>query len=209
VADCTIDPDVAGEVLGPGIEFGHVPLGPDRTYWFATERARAGDVAPQGELDYLKARFASWADPIPAVLAATEPDDVLRNDLYDRDQARQWSRGPVVVVGDAAHPMRPHLGQGGCQGLEDAALLARFVDADDDLAAAFARFAAFRRPRVRPLVRESKLIGQIVNLRPAFLSGLASRATVLAPETLMTRHLAAVASRSAFALPRDRDTASV
>jgi hypothetical protein len=62
---------------------------------------------------------------------------------------------------------------------------------------------------VRPLVRESKLIGQIVNLRPAFLSGLASRAMVLAPEALMTRHLAAVAAGSAFVLPTDRETASV
>ena len=208
VASHTIDPDIAGEVLGPGVEFGHVPLGADRTYWFATERAPEGHVAPQGELSYLQARFASWADPIPAVLAATDPDDVLRNDLYDRDQGRQWSRGPVVVVGDAAHPMRPHLGQGGCQGLEDAALLARFVDGADDLAAAFARFAAFRCRRIRPLVRESKLIGQIVNLRPAFLSGLASRATVLMPEARVTRHLAAVAARSAFVLPSYRDTAS-
>lgn len=209
VADCPIDPDVAGEALGPGIEFGHVPLGSDRTYWFATERAPEGHASAQGELAYLQTRFASWADPIPAVLAATDPDDVLRNDLYDRDQARQWSRGPVVVLGDAAHPMRPHLGQGGCQGLEDAAVLARFVDGDDNLAAAFARFAAFRRPRVRPLVRESKLIGQIVNMRPGVLSGIAIRASVLAPEALMTRHLAAVAARSAFVLPSDRDTASV
>jgi 2-polyprenyl-6-methoxyphenol hydroxylase-like FAD-dependent oxidoreductase len=209
VADCTIDPDVAGEVLGPGIEFGHVPLGRDRTYWFATERAPRGDVAPQGELDYLSARFASWADPIPSVLAATDPDDVLRNDLYDRDQARQWSRGPVLVVGDAAHPMRPHLGQGGCQGLEDAAVLGRFADSDRDLAAAFARFTAFRRPRVDALVRESKVVGQIVNLRPAVLGGLAGRATVLVPEAVMTRHLATVAARSAFVLPSDRDTASV
>jgi 2-polyprenyl-6-methoxyphenol hydroxylase-like FAD-dependent oxidoreductase len=105
--------------------------------------------------------------------------------------------------------MRPHLGQGGCQGLEDAAVLARFADGDDDLSAAFARFAAFRRPRVGRMVRESKLIGQIVNLRPPFLSGLASRATVLAPEALMTRHLAAVAARSAFVLPSERDTAAV
>jgi 2-polyprenyl-6-methoxyphenol hydroxylase-like FAD-dependent oxidoreductase len=209
VADYAIDADVSGEVLGPGIEFGHVPLGSDRTYWFATERAPAGQVAPHGELEYLKARFASWAEPIPSVLAATASDGILRNDLYDRDQARQWSRGPVVVVGDAAHPMRPHLGQGGCQGLEDAAVLARFVDGDDDLAAAFARFAAFRRARVRALVRESKLLGQLINLRPAVLSGLAGRATVLMPEAMMTRHLAAVASRSAFVLPSDRDTASV
>src|ERR1700752_2000000 len=79
VADCAIDPDVAGEVLGPGIEFGHVPLGRDRTYWFATERAPQGDVAPQGELDYLKARFASWADPIAAGLAAADPGHGVRD----------------------------------------------------------------------------------------------------------------------------------
>jgi 2-polyprenyl-6-methoxyphenol hydroxylase-like FAD-dependent oxidoreductase len=209
VANYTIDPDVAGEVLGPGIEFGHIPLGSDRTYWFATRRVAQGQVSPQGELGYLKALFASWTDPIPALLAATDPEDVLRNDLYDRDPARQWSRGPIVVLGDAAHPMRPHLGQGGCQGIEDAAILARFVDGSDDPAAAFARFTAFRRPRVSALVRESKMVGQLVNLRPAFLSGLACRATVLVPETLMTRHLAEVAARSAFVLPSERDTASV
>jgi 2-polyprenyl-6-methoxyphenol hydroxylase-like FAD-dependent oxidoreductase len=209
VAEIAIDPDVAGEVLGPGVEFGHVPLGSDRTYWFATERAPEGHASPQGELDYLKARFASWADPIPAVLSASDPADVLRNDLYDRDHARQWSRGAVVLVGDAAHPMRPHLGQGGCQGLEDAAILARFVDENPDLPKAFARFVEFRRPRVRAVVRESKVIGQLVNMRPAFLSGLALRATVLAPEALLTRHMAAVAARSAFVLPRHRDTAAV
>ena len=105
--------------------------------------------------------------------------------------------------------MRPHLGQGGCQGLEDAAVLARFVSGRDDLAAAFARFAAFRRPRVRAIVRESKMIGQMVNLRPTLLSGLACRATVLMPEALMTRHLAAVAAGSAFVLPNHRDMAAV
>jgi hypothetical protein len=62
---------------------------------------------------------------------------------------------------------------------------------------------------VRALVRESKVIGQLVNLRPAVLSGLAGRASVLVPEGLMTRRLAVVAARSAFVLPSDRDTASV
>jgi 2-polyprenyl-6-methoxyphenol hydroxylase-like FAD-dependent oxidoreductase len=204
VADCSIDPDFAGEVLGPAIEFGHVPLGEDNTYWFATERAPEGRSAPQGELNYLEEKFGTWAQPISSVLAATDPGRVLHNDLYDRDPARQWSRGRVVTVGDAAHPMRPHLGQGGCQGLEDAAILAEFVDGNDDLTVAFGRFAAFRRPRVRSLVRESKLIGQIVNL-PPLLSAAASRATVLGPEALVTKHLAAVAARSAFALPTDRD----
>ncbi len=201
IADSALDPDLAGETLGAGFECGHVPLGSDHTYWFATERAPEGRLAPEGELAYLQTKFASWAEPLPALLAATDPDAVLRNDLYDRDRARVWSKGPIVLVGDAAHPMRPHLGQGGCQGLEDAAILAGFVDQTDDVATAFARFATFRRPRVRALVRESATIGKIVNLRPAFLSAAATRATVLVPEAMLTRHLAAVASRSAFTVP--------
>ncbi|MGE2719735.1 FAD-dependent oxidoreductase [Mycolicibacterium celeriflavum] len=204
VAHCRIDPELAGETLGPAVEFGHVPMGTDDTYWFATERVPEGTSAPQGELAYLRKRFASWVRPIPEILASTDPADVLRNDLYDRDEARQWSRGPVVTVGDAAHPMRPHLGQGGCQGLEDAAILARFLDADGNAAAAFARFAAYRRPRVRSLVRESRFIGRVMNLPPA-LSTLASRATVLGPDALVARHLASVAARSAFRPPTERD----
>lgn len=201
IARYRLDHELAGETLGSGAEVGHVPLGNDLTYWFATERAPEGQRSPDGELAYLRAEFAQWADPVPAVLTATEPQDVLRNDLYDRTAARQWARGPVVLVGDAAHPMRPHLGQGGCQALEDAAILAGLVDGAADLPAAFAAYAAFRRPRVLALVRESATIGTLLNLRPAVLSAAVARASALVPEPVLTRHLAAVAARSAFRLP--------
>jgi 2-polyprenyl-6-methoxyphenol hydroxylase-like FAD-dependent oxidoreductase len=211
VANCSIDPELAGETMGPGVEFGHVPMGKkneesaDLTYWFATERAPEGASAPDGELRYLRSRYASWAQPVSDVLAATDPALVLRHDIYDRRPADVWARGPVVLVGDAAHAMRPHLGQGGCQGLEDAALLAAFADRAADLPSAFARFAAFRRRRVTPLVRESAMMGRVVNLRPALLSVAAIRSTVLVPEALLTRHLASVASRSAFVMPSDHE----
>ncbi|WP_297824213.1 FAD-dependent monooxygenase [Mycobacterium sp.] len=204
IARYAMDPQFAGETLGPGAETGHVPMGPGLAYWFSTERAPEGQVSPGGELPYLQAKLARWPEPIPSILAATRPADILRDDLYDRTAARHWARGPVVLVGDAAHPMRPHLGQGGCQGLEDAAILAAFVDQSPDLPTAFGRFAAFRRPRIKFLVRESAFLGKIVNLRPALLSAAASRATVLIPESLLDRHLAKVASRSAFASPDPR-----
>lgn len=207
VAAYRLDPALAGETMSAGTEVGHVPLGPDHTYWFATERTREGSRSAGGEHAYLTAKLAGWADPIPALLASTDPADVLRNDLYDRAQPRHWSRGPAVIVGDAAHPMRPHLGQGGCQGLEDAAILARFVGLSPDLPAAFERFGAFRRRRVRPLVRESAAIGRIVNLRPAFLSGVASRASALIPEWAVASHLASIAAGSAFILPTAGDVA--
>ena len=204
VSALVIDADLAGETMGAGAEVGHVPMGPDQTYWFATERAAEGVTSPQGELAYLRAKFASWAAPIPAMLAATDPAAVLRNDLFDRGTARQWAAGPVVLVGDAAHPMRPHLGQGGCQALEDAAILGAFVDRSPDLPSAFSAFAAFRRHRVNAIVRESRLIGRVVNLRPAVLSALASRATVVLPEVVVTRHLASIAAAAAFRLPGTR-----
>lgn len=200
-----IDPELAGGTLGPGIEFGHVPLGSDHTYWFATERGPKGQTRPEGELQYLKKKFAAWAEPIPAILDATDPADVLHHDLYDRADARQWARGPVVLVGDAAHPMRPHLGQGGCQGLEDAAILAGFAGGDD-LAVAFAEFEKFRKPRALALVRESTRVGRALNLRPGFLSAALSRASVVMPEAVVTHHLATVAARSAFVMP-DYDSA--
>jgi hypothetical protein len=58
-----------------------------------------------------------------------------------------------------------------------------------------------RRPRALTLARESKLIGQVVNVRPTFVSALAMRASRLVPEQVLTRHLASVAARSAFVLP--------
>jgi 2-polyprenyl-6-methoxyphenol hydroxylase-like FAD-dependent oxidoreductase len=201
VAAYRLSPDLAGETMAAGAEVGHVPLGPDHTYWFATERAAEGARAPGGEHAYLTGRLAGWADPIPELVAATAPADLIRNDLYDRAQPQYWSRGRVVLVGDAAHPMRPHLGQGGCQGIEDAAILARFVQLAPDLRTAFDRFGPFRRRRVHALVRESATIGRIVNLRPAVLSGAASRATTLIPERVVTSHLASIAARSAFVLP--------
>lgn len=203
IAARALDENFAGETLGTGTQFGHVPLGPHHTYWFGTERRAEGSASPEGELHHLRSRYGAWAEPIPALLAASDDADVLRNDLYDRERARQWSRGPIVIVGDAAHPMRPHLGQGGCQGLEDAATLVHCIGCGGDLTAAFDRFVRLRRPRAQAVVREAKFLGGIVNVRPPVLGAMVMRASSLVPERLLTRHLATIASRSAFLLPDD------
>lgn len=201
VADHRLDPDLAGETFGFGVEVGHVPMGQNQTYWFATERVPEGRGAEPDGFARIRARFADWADPVPAILAATPDRAVLRNDLYDRARARRWARGPVVLVGDAAHPMRPHLGQGGCQAIEDAAVLADLLSSSADPATAFERFAGFRGARVRALVRESRSIGTVLNTRPAVLAAALTRATAAVPEAVLTRHLASVAARSAFRTP--------
>ena len=149
VAEYALDPSLAGETVGIGTEFGHVPLGAGphllvrhRTSTRGQRLARAANWPTCGR------STAAWADPDSRRCwrPPTRPTSCATTSTT-ATTARQWSRGPVVLVGDAAHPMRPHLGQGGCQGLEDAATLAHCVGAGDDLPAAFARFAALRRPR--------------------------------------------------------------
>lgn len=78
------------------------------------------------------------------------------------------------------------------------------VDAVDDVRGAFARFAALRRPRAQSLAKESRIVGRIVNARPAFLGAAGIRASSLVPEVILTRHLASVAGRAAFVLPNVR-----
>lgn len=193
-------PLVAATSTGEGCEVGYVPIGGGRTYWFATEPAPEGAAAAAGELEHLRARFAGWHDPIPSLAAATDPEVVIRHDIVDRASPDRWGSGPVTLVGDAAHAMRPHLGQGGCQALEGAAALALAIAGSDpaSLPAALRAYESGRRRRVRPIVRRSALLGRVIQqtgVRAAALSRLAGAA----PQSLVLRQLASVAARSAWA----------
>jgi salicylate hydroxylase/6-hydroxynicotinate 3-monooxygenase len=69
--------------------------------------------------------------------------------LLDRDPLPKWSDGPVVLLGDACHPMTPYMAQGAASALEDAAVLTRCLQGvdRDGLSEAFARYEATRKPR--------------------------------------------------------------
>ena len=80
-------------------------------------------------ISYLKELHEGWTPEIHYVLDSTPAEAVEQRDLYDRFGIdllrRSWAEGPVVLVGDAVHPMMPNLGQGGCQAIEDAYELTR------------------------------------------------------------------------------------
>lgn len=197
VAECGLGGHEPAETWGADGEFGYVPLGAARTYWFATQVTAEGERAPHGELAYLSERFARWHDPIADLLGHTEPAEVLRHDLYDRRPLRRWAGGRVAVIGDAAHPMRPHLGQGGCQALVDAATLARTIDGSDDLPAAFTRFESLRRREVRRVVRTSALVGRALHA-PSRMRPVVHRLAALTPQSALVWSMARVAGRAAY-----------
>jgi salicylate hydroxylase len=96
-------------------------------------------------------RYAGWHESLARLFAASET--WYKWALYDRDPIPQWTRGRVTVLGDAAHPMLPYLGQGACQAIEDGAVLATALSAEaSDPVTGLARYERTRRPRASRVV---------------------------------------------------------
>lgn len=146
--------------------FGMVQIARGVVYWYAAmRRAPVGsweDVRPR-----LAARFGSWSGPIARALRATRAEHAVRTEIMDRNVPRAWSRGRVALLGDAAHPMTPDLGQGACCAIEDAATLADMLGAcgrgasPADLAEALSRYSRARSARCRALSRRSRRLTSI------------------------------------------------
>jgi 2-polyprenyl-6-methoxyphenol hydroxylase-like FAD-dependent oxidoreductase len=151
------------ETWGRGTVFGVMPLADGRVYCYAAAPAAPGSRSAD-ELAGLVSRFGSWHEPIPALLASAPPSAVLRHDVAELARPLpSFHSGRVVLLGDAAHPMTPNLGQGACQALEDAAVLSRLVAGPDaaDVPAALASYTAGRLPRTTDVVRWSHRAGQM------------------------------------------------
>lgn len=146
------------ESWGRGTVFGVMPLPDGRVYCYAAAPAdpgvRAGDELPE-----LVRLFGRWHEPIPGLLAITRPQDVLRHDVAElAAPLPSFHRGRVALLGDAAHPMTPNLGQGACQALEDAAVISRLAagTGPDAVTGMLARYTAARLPRTTDVVRWSR-----------------------------------------------------
>ncbi|WUR57206.1 FAD-dependent oxidoreductase [Micromonospora chokoriensis] len=155
------EPVPAAITWGPGAEFGMVPIGDGQLYWYAALNAPPGGHAPD-ELAALRERFGDWHDPIPALLAATPPGVVLRNDIHHLAvPLPSYVRGRVALLGDAAHAMTPNLGQGAGQAIEDAVVLGAVCAAGAAaVPAALAAYDEQRRPRSQAVARASFTAGR-------------------------------------------------
>ncbi|MFF0754313.1 FAD-dependent monooxygenase [Streptomyces sp. NPDC004267] len=146
---------------GHGAEFGHIAFADGRAEWHAVLNAPAGVRHPD-PLALLRRRFADWHEPIPELLAATRPEDVLHHDIGElATPLPSYVSGRTVLLGDAAHAMTPNLGQGACQALEDAVVLAAELDRTGDVGAALVRYDAVRRPRATAVAAAARQAGRM------------------------------------------------
>lgn len=152
------------EVWGGDVRFGFSAIDAETVYWFMPI---AADVDARLDREHLLrdlgALVAALPAPIPEIVAATPPDALLRTELRDVVPLRGWSRGRVTLLGDAAHPMTPNLGQGGAQAIEDAAVLADELANRADVPDALAAYERRRLPKVRRCVETSWRFGRLAH----------------------------------------------
>jgi 2-polyprenyl-6-methoxyphenol hydroxylase-like FAD-dependent oxidoreductase len=150
------------ETWGRGRRFGIMPIGQGRVCWYATRNGPPDQAgAPETWKSGLQERFQDWHAPIPALIAATPPGELIHVDARDRHPIRSWGEGCVTLLGDAAHPITPNLGQGAGLAIEDAACLAKCVPHAAGLAAAFRAYEDRRRFRTARVARQARRLGAI------------------------------------------------
>ena len=190
--DAQVSPGISSETWGSGRRFGMLPIGNGRVFWYATYNCPAGGQDRPGELKLLLHRlFHNWRTPIERLIEATDEAAILRNDIFDRRPVRHWGSGRVTLLGDAAHPPTPNLGQGACQALEDALILARCLGSVRESTVALRAYEAYRMKRSAAIIRQSYLVGRIAQLENPVLCSLRDALTPLAFATALPGRFAA------------------
>ena len=153
-----------GEVWDGGRVFGITPLADGRTYAYAADHAEPGVIYADEKAELLR-RFGDWHFPVPQLVSTADPETILHNDIYEiAEPLSAYHRGAVAILGDAAHAMTPHLGQGANQAMEDGVTLAALVgpaQGSAEVVTALARYTALRAPRGADMVRRSHRMGAL------------------------------------------------
>ncbi len=101
-------------------------------------------------------QYADCAPIVREIIAQTPPDQCFKWGLFDRDPLPAWTAGRATLLGDAAHPMLPFLGQGAAMAIEDAVVLARVIQQAPDTGAALHLYERLRRERTAFVTQGSR-----------------------------------------------------
>lgn len=177
------------EVWGGRVRFGFSAVDPRTVYWFAPVTAPAGEPPPAGLQAWLLDAYASFPDPVRRIIQATSESSILQTDLHDLAPLHRWSRGPVGLLGDAAHATTPNLGQGGAQAVEDALALARRIVSVGATPAALDAFWQARHRRTGRIVAMSRTFGRLAHWTSPVTRSLRNAALRATPAGVQRRQV--------------------
>lgn len=157
----------------PGMRIGVVPCGLDQLYLYITVAASANERDTPDQTMASLLRIGEHFSPLARdIIQATDKSRLHRADLYDLPTLHTWTRGRSTLLGDAAHATTPNIGQGACQAIEDAWVVANCLANERSVEEAFKQYESIRKAKADRVVKLSRQIGQAVNL-PGWLKPLA------------------------------------
>ena len=180
--------------LGPGVESVFIRASETGIYWFlslARELVPANVTAPAAIVAHMAPQFDAT---FRAITAAT--DDLRVDELFDRDPIPFWGRGPVTLLGDAAHPVLPHTGQGAAQAMVDAVALGGALRAGSDLDPALRAYENERRQKTAVLVAQGRRTARVMRMTNPVGCALRELAVRMIPVAPLTRLLVAINRRA-------------
>lgn len=149
-------------IFGRRAFFGYAVRPSGDAYWFSNlaepEEPARGSLEAVDAAEFRERLLALHRDDPPEVtrILRAVAGEIGAFAVYDLESIPRWHRGAVCLIGDAAHAVGPHVGQGVSLALEDAFVLARCLRDLPDPAAAFTTFAHIRHERVRRVVEQSR-----------------------------------------------------
>ena len=123
----------------------------------------------RGNIEDLREVYNGWNQTIETLLKIANPNTLYRWALHDRPPMKQWSKGRIILLGDAAHPMLPFLAQGAAMAIEDGAVLADCISSYKDNEKSLKYFEQIRKPRTSFVQLAARRNAKILHL-----SGLAA-----------------------------------
>jgi len=159
-----------------------------RVYWFATKNSPPEQRDPAGRTKEVLAKlFKGWHEPIDALIAAAPEDSILRNDIYDIAPLPRFVQRKAALLGDAAHAMTPNLGQGACQAIEDAVVLAACLKKTGCVEPALLEYQRRRMPRTEQILFRSRQFGIVAQLQNPALCWLRDSVMRMTPKGVASR----------------------
>lgn len=171
--------------LDDGVEIGTARATRDAVYWYMSLLTRDLDAATRTPQVILR-KFLQGCDPtLMSTLSATEPEDMRFDELFRREPLPGWGAGRVTLLGDAAHPVMPHTGQGAAQALEDAVALELALSSEEPIEAALRNYESVRSRRTDRFIRLGPRIARATTTRSVLIQSLRTLAIRMLPERLL------------------------
>lgn len=149
---------------GVGKRFGIVPINNRQAYWAAgTHATEPAGVNTSVSVEYLQSLFRGWPRPVVRILEGIAEPEVRTISVHDHHPTNVWYRRNLLVIGDAAHAALPTSGQGACQALEDAWMLATLLsESGTSIEQILGHFQQLRQPKTRSIIQAGRSLARSI-----------------------------------------------